>query len=190
MFTEQKKSWWRTPSSKSALKMALSSDFPSQVPLFPPRLTLHLIIITSQVYTFISSFVAVVVQSQVMSDSLWPHGLQHTRLPCPSPSPRVTLNSCPLSQWCHPPISSSAAPFSSCSQSFLASEAFPMSWLFASSRQIIGASTSASVLKMNIQGLLTLGLTGLIPLLSQGLSRVFSCTTVQNHQLFSTQLSL
>ena len=93
-------------------------------------------------------------------------------------------------RWCCLTISSSAAPFSSCSQSFLASEAFPMSWLFASSRQIIGASTSASVLKMNIQGLLTLGLTGLIPLLSQGLSRVFSCTTVQKHQLFSTQLSL
>ena len=164
MFTEQKKSWWRTPSSKSALKMALSSDFPSQVPLFPPRLTLHLIIITSQVYTFISSFVAVVVQSQVMSDSLWPHGLQHTRLPCPSPSPRVCPSSCSLSQWCHPTISSSATLFSFCLQSFPASGSFPVTQLFTSGGQRIGAS--ASVLPVSIQGWFSLGLTGLIPLLS------------------------
>ena len=125
-----------------------------------------------------------------MPDSLQPHGLQHTRLPCPSPSPRVTLNSSPLSQWCHPPISSSAAPFSSCSQSFPASGYFPMSWLFVSSGQSVEASTSASVLKMSIQGLLTLGLTGLNLLLSKELSRVFSNTTVQKHQFFGTQISL
>ena len=125
-----------------------------------------------------------------MPDSLQPHGLQHTRLPCPSPSPRVTLNSSPLIQRCHPPISSSAAPFSSCSQSSPASGYFPMSCLFASSGQSVEASTSASVLKMSIQGLLTLGLTGLIPLLCKELSRVFSSTTVQKHQFFGTQLSL
>ena len=170
--------------------MALSSDFPSQVPLFPPRLTLHLIIITSQVYTFISSFVAVVVQSQVMSDSLWPHGLQHTRLPCPSPSPRVCPSSCSLSQWCHPTISSSATLFSFCLQSFPASGSFPVTQLFTSGGQSIRASASVSVLQMIIQSWIFLGLTGLISLLSKGLSRVFSSTTVQMHQIFGTQPTL
>jgi len=98
----------------------------------------------------------------VMSDSLWPHGLQHTRLPCPSPSPRACSNSCPLSQWCHPPISSSVVPFSSCLQSFPASRSFPMSLLFASGGQSIGASSPASVLPMNVQGWFPLGLTGFI----------------------------
>ena len=88
----------------------------------------------------------------VMSDSLRPHRLQHTRLPCPSRSPRVCSNSCPLNQWCHPTISSSVAPFSSCPQSFPASGSFPMSWLFSSGGQSIGASASASVLPVNIQG--------------------------------------
>ena len=96
-----------------------------------------------------------------MSNSLQPHGLQHTRLPCPSLSPRVCLYSCPLSQWCHSTISSSAARFSSCPQSFPASGSSPVSWPFASGAQNIGASASASVLPMNVQGWFPLGLTGL-----------------------------
>ena len=110
----------------------------------------------------------------VMSNSLWPHGLQHTRLPCPSPSPGVCSNSCPLSQWCHPTISSSVVPFSSCPQSFPASGSFPMSQPFASGGQRIGVSVSASVFTMNIWVWFPLGLIGLISLLSKGLSRVFS----------------
>ena len=126
----------------------------------------------------------------VMSDSLWPHGLQHTSLPCPSPTPKACSNSCPLSQWCHPTISSSVIPFFSCLQSFPASGFFPMSQFFALSGQSIGVSASASVLPMNIQAWFPLGLTGWISLQSKGLSRVFSNTTVQKHQFFSTQLSL
>jgi len=125
----------------------------------------------------------------VMSDSLRPHRLQHTRLPCPSPTPRACLNSCPSSQWCHPIISSSDVPFS-CLQSFPASGSFPMSQFFTLGGQSIGASTSASVFSMNIQDWFPLGLTGLISLQSKELSRVFSNTTVQNHQFFGVQLSL
>ena len=128
-----------------------------------------------------------VVVHSVVSNSLWPHGLQHTRLPCPSPFPRDCLNSCPLSQWCHPTISTSAVCFSSCLQSCPASGSFLMSWIFASGGQSIGASASASVLSMNIQGWFPLGLTGLISLLSKGLSRVFSSTTVWRHQFFGAQ---
>ena len=106
-----------------------------------------------------------------MSNSLQPHGLQHTRLSCPSLSPGVCLNSYPLSWWCHPTISSSVTLFSSCPQSFPASWSFLMSWLFASGGQSIGASASPSVLPMNIQGGLPLGLTGWISLLFKGLSR-------------------
>ena len=119
----------------------------------------------------------------VMSSSLWPHGLQHTSLPCPSPSPRVCSNSCPLNWWWHPNISFSVTPFSSCPQSFPTSGPFPMSQLFISGGQNIGASALASVLPMNIQGWFPLGLTGLISLLSKGLSRVFSNMTVRK-QLF------
>ena len=100
----------------------------------------------------------------VLSDSLWPHRLQHTRLPCVSPSPKVCLNSCTLSQWCHPTISSSVIPFSSCHQSFPASGSFPVSQFFASGDQSIGASASASVLPVNIQGWFPLGWTGWYPL--------------------------
>ena len=125
----------------------------------------------------------------VASDSLWPHGLQHTRLPCLSPSPGVSSNSCPLSRWCYPTISSSVVPFFSCLQSFPASGCFPMSQLFTSGGQSIRASASASVLLMNIQGWFPLGLTGLISLLSKGLLRVFSSTTIQKHQFFSTEHS-
>ena len=119
----------------------------------------------------------------VVSNSLWPHGLQHSRLACPSPTPGACSNSCPLTWWCHPPISSSVVPFSSCLQSFPASESFPMSQCFASGGQSIGVSASASVLPMNIQDWFPLGLTSWIFLLSKGLSRVFSNTTVQKHQL-------
>ena len=117
------------------------------------------------------------------------HRVQHTRLPCPSPSPRACSNSCSLIWWCHPTISSSVIPFSSCLQSSPVSGSFPMSRLFASSGQSIGASAS-SVLLMNIQGWFSLGLTGLISLWSKGLSRVFSNTTVQKQQFFSAQHSL
>ena len=126
----------------------------------------------------------------VMSDSLWPHGLQHVRLPCPSPTPRAYSNSCPSSQWCYPTISSTVVSFSSCLQSFSASGSFLMSQLFMSGGQSIGVSASASVLPMNIQEWFTLGWTGWISLQSKGLSRVFSNTTVQKHQFFGTQLSL
>ena len=117
----------------------------------------------------------------VMSDSLQPHGLQHTRLACPSPSPGACSNSCPLSQWCHPAISSSVIPFS-CLQTSPASGSFLMSQLFTSGSQSIGASPS--ILSMNIQGWFPLGWTGLISLQSKGFSRVFSNTTVQKDQKF------
>ena len=135
-------------------------------------------------------FSSVQFGSSVLPDSLQPHGLQHARPPCPSPTPRVYSNSCPLSQWCHPAISSSIIPFSSCPQSLPASGSFPMSLLFASSGQSTRASVSATVLPMNIQSWFPLGLTGLISLQSKGLSRVFSNTTVQKHQFFGAQLSL
>ena len=121
----------------------------------------------------------------VMSDSLWPYGLQHARPPCPSPTLRACLNSCLFSQWCHPTISSSVVPFSSCLQSFQASGSFQMSQFFISGDQSIGVS--ASVLPMNIQDWFPLGWTGWISLQSKGLSRVFSSTTVQKHQFFCTQ---
>ena len=122
-----------------------------------------------------------------MSDSLQPHRLQHARLPCPSPSPGVYSNSCPSSQWCHPIISSSVVPFSSCLQYFSASASFPMSQLFTPGAISIGASAPASVLPVNIQDWFPLELTGLISLLSKGLSRVFSNNTVQRHQFFGTR---
>ena len=109
------------------------------------------------------------------------HSMQHSRLPYSSLSPGVCSNSCPLSQWCHPTISSSVIPFSSCPQSFPASGSFPVSWLFTSGGQNIGASALAPVLPMNTQGRFPLGLTGLICLWSKGLSRVFSSTTAQKH---------
>ena len=125
-----------------------------------------------------------------MSDPLWPHGLQHTRLPCPSPTPRVYANSCLLSQWCHPTISTSVVPFSSHLQSFPSSGSSPMSQLFTSGAQSIVISAAASVLPMNIQDWFPLGWTGWISLLSMGLSRVFSNTTLQKYQFFVAQLSL
>ena len=124
----------------------------------------------------------------VVSDSLRPHELQHARPPCPSPSPGVHSDSRPSSQWCHPGISSSVIPFS-CPRSFPASGSFPMSQLFAWGGQSIGVSASASVLPKNNQDWSPLGWTGWISLQSKGLSRVFSNTTVQKHQFFSTQPS-
>ena len=126
----------------------------------------------------------------IVSDSLRPHELQHSRPPCLSPTPGVHPNPCPLNGWCHPTISSSVIPFSSCLQFFLASGSFPMSQLFASDSQSIGVSASTSVLPMNTQDWSPLGWTGWISLQSKGLSRVFSNTTVQKHQFFGTQLSL
>ena len=126
----------------------------------------------------------------VMSDSLRPHGPQHARPPCPSPTPGVYSNSCPLSQWCHSTISSSIIPFSSCLQSFPAAGSFPMSWFFTSGGQSIGVSAWASVLLMNIQDWFPLAWTGWISLQSKGLWRVFSNITVQKHQFFGAQLSL
>ena len=126
----------------------------------------------------------------VVSNSLWPHGLQHARLTCPLPTPRACSNPCPLSQRCHPTISSSVVLFSSWLQSSPASGSFPMSQFLTSDGQSVGASVSATVLPMNIQDWFSLGLSGLISLLSKGLSRVFSNTKVQKHQFFGTQLSL
>ena len=124
----------------------------------------------------------------VMSDSLRPHESQHTRPLCPSPTPGVYSNSCPSSWWCHPAISSPVFPFSSCPQSLTASESFPMSQLFPWGGRSIGVSASTSVLPMNTQDWPPLGWTGWISLQSKGLARVFSNTTVQKHQFFSTQL--
>ena len=118
----------------------------------------------------------------VVSDSLWPHGLQHVRSPCPSSTPGVYSNSFPLSRWCHPTVSSSVVPFSSHLQSFPASGSFQMSQFFASDGQSIGVSASTSVLPVNTQDWSPLGWTGWISLQSKGLSRVFSSTTVQKHQ--------
>ena len=128
----------------------------------------------------------------VMSDSLRPHGLHHARPPCLSPTPGACLNSCPSNHRCHPTISSSVIPFSSCLQSFPASGSFPVNQFFASGGQSIrdSASASASVLPMNIQDWFPLGWSGWISLQSKGLSRVFSNTTVQKHQFFGAQLSL
>ena len=126
--------------------------------------------------------------SSIMSDSLWPHGLQDARLPCPSPAPTACPNSCPLSWWGHSTISSCVVPFSSCLQSFPAPGSFPMSQFFTSGGQSIGGS--ASVLPVKIQDCFSLGLTGLISLQSTGFSRIFSNNTVQKHQFFGAQLSL
>ena len=128
----------------------------------------------------------------VVSNSLWPPGLHHARFPCPSPSPGACSNSCPLSRWCHPTISSSVPTFSSCLwslPSYQHSGSFPMSKFFPSCGRSIGASASASVLPVNIQGWFPLELTGLI-LLSKGVSRVFSSTTIRKHQFFGAQPSL
>ena len=136
------------------------------------------------------TFYSVQFSLSVVSDSLQPHGLQHTRLPCPSPTPGAYSNSRPLSQWCHPTISSSVIPFASCLQSLPASASVSVSQLFTSGALSIGVSALASVLPMDMQDWFPLGCTGWISLQSKGLSRVFSNTTVQKHQFFGAQLSL
>ena len=134
-------------------------------------------------------FVSVQFSCSFMSNSLWPLRLQHSRLPCPSPTPGTYQNSCPLSQWFHPAISSSVVPFSSCPQSLPASGSFLKSQLFAWGGQSIRVSASASVLPMNTQDWSPLGWTCWVSLQSEGLSRVFSNTSIQKHQFFSSQLS-
>ena len=133
-----------------------------------------------------------VIQSShsVMSDPFQSYGLEHARPPCSSPTPRVYSNSCPLNWWCHPTIASSVIPFSSCLRSIPASGSFLRSQFFTSGSQSTGVSASASVLLMNIQDWFRLGWTSWIALLSKRLSRVFSNTTVQNHQFFGARLSL
>ena len=137
-----------------------------------------------------SLFSSVEFSLSVVSDSLQTHESQHTRPPCPSPTPRVHSDSRPSSQWCHPAISSSVVPFSLCLQSCSASGSFPRSQFFMSGGQSIGTSASSSVLPMNIQDWFLLGLTGLMSLQPKGLSRVFFNTTVQKHQFFGSQFSL
>ena len=137
----------------------------------------------------IYQFSSVQFSLSVLSDSLQPHESQHTRPSCPSPTPGVYPNSCPSSWWCHPDISSSVVPFSSCPQSLPASESFPMSQLFVWGGQSIGVSALASFLPKKSQGWAPSEWTGWISLQSKGFSRVFSNTTVQKHQFFSAQLS-
>ena len=141
-------------------------------------------------YFYVISKLSVQFSHSVVSDSLWPHGLQHPTPPCPSPTPGVYPNPCPLSRWCCPSTSSSVIPFSSRLQSFPASEFFPMSQFFAWGGQSIGVSGSTSVLPMTTQNSPPLEWTSWISLQFKGLSRVFSNTTVQKHQFFSTQLPL
>ena len=152
--------------------------------------SLHVLFVFFWELVWYQMLASVQFSHSVVSDSLQPHGLQHARPRCPSPTPRAYSNSCPLSRWCPPAISSSVIPFSSCLQYFPASGSFPMSQFFASGGQSIGVSASASVLPMNIQDWFPLGQTGWISLQSKGLSWVFSNTTVQKHQFFSAQLSL
>ena len=133
------------------------------------------------------TFSSVQFSRSVVSDSLQPHESQHARPPCPSPTPRVHPDSCPLSQWCHPAISYSVVPFSSCPHSLPASESFPMSPLFAWDGQSTGVSAVASFLPKNTQGWSPFEWTGWISLQSKGFSRVFSNTTVQKHQFFGVQ---
>ena len=151
--------------------------------------TLKVLFFEKYVFPCRSTCKYTVIVAVVQFDSLRPHGLKNARLPCGSVSSGFCSNSCPLSQWCHltcyPIISSSAAPFPFCFQSFPALGSFPMNWLFTSGVQSIGASTSASVLPMYIQDWFPLGLTGWISLLSNGLSWVFSSTTVRKHQFFN-----
>ena len=164
-------------------QVALLSTLHHMIPVLFCML-LHLLVVDS------NSCLSVQFSRLVVSNSLWPHGLQHIRPPCPSPTPGVNPNSCPLSRWCHPTISSSVVPFSCCLLSFPASGSFQMSQLFASGGRSTGISASISVLPMNTQDWSPLGWIGWISLQSKGLSRVLSNTTVKKHQFFWAQLSL
>ena len=151
------------------------------------EITEHIVLI---LVVYAQTFSSVQFSRSVMSSSLQPHGPQHASTPCPSPTPGVYPNSCPLSRWCHPAILSSVIPFSSHHQSFPASGSFPVSHFFPSGGQSIGVSASASVLPMNTQDWSPLGWTDWISLQSKRFSRVFSNTIVQKHQFLGTQLSL
>ena len=163
-------------SKEKTLHWRQSIYFKSKIP--------HILTITRWTHFIKTQVFLLLFSLQVMSDSLWYHRLQDTRFPCPSPSLRVCPNSCPLNWWRNTITSSSVTLFSFCLQSFPASRSFPMSQLFLSGGQSTGASASASVLPVSIQGWFPLGLTGLISLLSNGLSRVFSSTTIQKYQFF------
>ena len=165
--------------SKETYKMSVSSHHPSRI-----------LSVQSYVTKKRASTTSVQISCSVVSDSLQPHEPQHTRLPCPSPTPEVHPNPCPLNRWCHPIISSSVIPFSSFPQSFTTSRSFQTSQFFTSGSQSIGVSASTSVLSMNIQNWSALGWTGWISLQRKGLSRVFSNTTVQKPQFFGAQLCL
>ena len=159
---------------------------------FKPAFSLSSFTLTKRLFstTRFLPFSSIQLSRSVVPDSLQPHRLQHTRPPCPSPMPGVYSNSCPLTWWCHPTISSSVIPFSSFLQSFPALGSFPMSQFFPSGDQSIGVSALASVFPMTIQGWFPLGLTGWISLQSKGLLGVFSNMTVQKHQFFGAQPSL
>ena len=172
------------------LGVYLCPYLPLHKDVFSNGLNWRILVMVHEVPSLPSSMISVQFSHSVTFNSLRPHGLQHARLPCPSPTPGACSNSCPLSQWCHSTISSSIVPFSSCLQSFPASGSFQMSQFFITVSQRIGISASASVLPMNIQDWFPLGLTGWISLQSMGFWRVFSNTTVQKHQFFGTQLSL
>ena len=180
---------WNSPGQKSGMGSCslLQGIFPIQGS--DPGLP-HCMQILYQLSHQGSPFSSIQFSHSVMSNSLRPHELQHARPPCSSPTPVACSNSCPSSQWCHPTISSSVIPFSSCRQSFPASRPFPMSQFFSSGGQGTGVSASASVLPMNVQDWSRLGWTGWISLQSKGLLRVFSNTTVRKHQFFGIQLSL
>ena len=173
-------------------KHKLESRLPGEISIFPLKYQYfkYQSIIKISLGCSLEGLISSVQFSRsVVSDSLRHHELQHTRPPCPSPTPGVHSDSCPSSQWCHPAISSSVVPFSSCPQSLPASESFPMSQLFAWGGQSTGVSASASFLPKNNQGWSPSEWTGCIFLQSKGLSRVFSNTTLQKHQFFSDQLS-
>ena len=155
-----------------------------------PKREFYLICMGLALFFFMEFSVQFSSLAQSCLTLLWPHRLQHVKPPCLSPAPGVDSNSCPLSQWCHPTISTSVIPFSSCLQSFPESGSFPMSQFLTPGSQSVGVSASASVLLVNIQDWFPLGWTGWISLQSKGLSRVFSNTTVLKHLFFGTQLSL
>ena len=171
--------WWRFILEAYYLRNYLES--------WPQKKHIHT---CTNTHTHTHSHSSVQFSLSVMTNSLWPHELQHTRPPCPSPTARVYPNPCPLSRWCHPTISFSVVLLSSCPQSFPASGSFQMSQLFESGGQSIGVSASTSVLPVNTQDWSPLGWTGWITLQSKGLSRAFSNTTVQRHQFFSAQPTL
>ena len=177
-----------TPACQASLSITNSQSPPKPMSIESLMPYNHLIL-CQPFSSHLQSFPAAVQFSSVVSDSLQPHEPQHTRPPCPSPAPGGYSNSCPLSWWCHPTILSSVIPFSSCLQSFPASESFQMIQLFTSGGQSIGVSASTSVLQMNTPDW-SLGWTGWIFLQSKKLSRVFCNPTVQKHQFFGTRLSL